>query len=302
MNCREFDVLIDEILSGVISPAAHEHMRHCERCMAQYRAQAAVHGWLHQLAVADPGGPSPATDRAVLQSFRRLQARRVSPPSAGGAQVALPTVVRPADPKKIWPRWLWSGAAAAALLLAGSTLLPWRGAPMGARRRTATPATLAAVSPHDAGARAHTTLPQAVPAAARVLPQTVARVAATRLVRASRHVLHDAAADSHTDSVASGTELTADARRIVLLASANNGAKLRASSTWPGYSNLMYCDPVACAGPMQVVHIKVRVSDRARRSADSGYLAADVVVGADGVARAIRVHNEANDANQSEVQ
>ncbi len=67
-----------------------------------------------------------------------------------------------------------------------------------------------------------------------------------------------------------------------------------ANSTWPGYSNLMYCDPVVCSGPMHVVHIKVPVGE-AKPSLDkpvgNGFVNAEVVVGADGVARAIRVAN-----------
>jgi hypothetical protein len=67
-----------------------------------------------------------------------------------------------------------------------------------------------------------------------------------------------------------------------------------ASSTWPGYSNLMYCDPVVCSGPMQVVHIKVPVGEvkpNLGQSVGNGFVNAEVVIGPDGVARAIRVAN-----------
>jgi hypothetical protein len=66
--------------------------------------------------------------------------------------------------------------------------------------------------------------------------------------------------------------------------------------TWPGYSNLMYCDPVVCSGPMPVVRVRVPVQ-QAAPAADPGggtgesYVNADVVIGPDGVARAIRVAN-----------
>jgi hypothetical protein len=73
-----------------------------------------------------------------------------------------------------------------------------------------------------------------------------------------------------------------------------NAAAQSASSTWPGYSNLMYCDPVVCSGPMQVVHIKVpvdQVKPNVGQSDGKSFVNADVVIGPDGVARAIRVAN-----------
>jgi hypothetical protein len=76
--------------------------------------------------------------------------------------------------------------------------------------------------------------------------------------------------------------------------SATQNAAQSASSTWPGYSNLMYCDPVVCSGPMQVVHIKVpvdQVKPNVGQSDGKSFVNADVVVGPDGVARAIRVAN-----------
>jgi hypothetical protein len=74
---------------------------------------------------------------------------------------------------------------------------------------------------------------------------------------------------------------------------ANNAAQ-PPNSTWPGYSNLVYCDPVVCSGPMEVVHIKVPAGQGkpdAGESGGNGFVGADVVVGPDGVARAIRVAN-----------
>jgi hypothetical protein len=86
------------------------------------------------------------------------------------------------------------------------------------------------------------------------------------------------------------TELSNRAQKVIRLANANMAQS--ASSTWPGYSNLMYCDPVVCAGPMQVVHIKVpvgQVKPNLGQTMGNAFVNADVVVGPDGVARAIRV-------------
>jgi hypothetical protein len=54
----------------------------------------------------------------------------------------------------------------------------------------------------------------------------------------------------------------------------------------------MYCDPVVCSGPMQVVHIKVpvgQVKPNLGQTVGNTFVNAEVVVGPDGVARAIRV-------------
>jgi hypothetical protein len=86
---------------------------------------------------------------------------------------------------------------------------------------------------------------------------------------------------------------TANVGQSVAQRAAQNVAQ-SASSTWPGYSNLMYCDPVVCSGPMQVVHIKVpvdQVKPNVGQSVGNSFVNADVVVGPDGVARAIRVAN-----------
>jgi len=59
-----------------------------------------------------------------------------------------------------------------------------------------------------------------------------------------------------------------------------------------GFQSLMYCDSLSCAGAMDVIRIQVPVSAfhrvPAARSAN-GFVQADVAVGSDGVARAIRI-------------
>ena len=56
----------------------------------------------------------------------------------------------------------------------------------------------------------------------------------------------------------------------------------------------MYCDPVGCSGPMEVVHIKVpvgQVRPNLGQTEANAFVNAEIVVGPDGVARAIRVAN-----------
>ena len=59
-----------------------------------------------------------------------------------------------------------------------------------------------------------------------------------------------------------------------------------------GFQNLMYCDQLSCSGAMQVIRIQVPASAVERVPAwrpANGLVQADVVVGSDGVARAIRI-------------
>ena len=77
MRCNDFDAHIDEMLSGILHPDANQHMRQCERCASHLRARATVQNSLRKLASASANGPSRATDRAVMDSYRRLQQRRI---------------------------------------------------------------------------------------------------------------------------------------------------------------------------------------------------------------------------------
>ncbi len=59
-----------------------------------------------------------------------------------------------------------------------------------------------------------------------------------------------------------------------------------------GFQSLMFCDPLSCPGPMQVIRIQVPASAMNRVPAwhpTGGMVQADVVVGSDGIARAIRI-------------
>lgn len=59
-----------------------------------------------------------------------------------------------------------------------------------------------------------------------------------------------------------------------------------------GFQDLMYCDALSCGGAMQVIRIQVPVTAMERMPSlrtSNGFVQADVVVGSDGVARAIRV-------------
>ena len=59
-----------------------------------------------------------------------------------------------------------------------------------------------------------------------------------------------------------------------------------------GFRSLMYCDELSCGGAMDVVRVELQPSDvglMATAQQDRNAIAADVLVGADGIARGIRI-------------
>ncbi len=343
MKCNDFDAHIDEMLSGILHPDANRHASQCERCSSHLRARANLQSSLRKLASASPAGPSRATDRAVMESYRRFQQRRAawnSEPVSDSASPRFLTVPRRslvpewAAPRS-WSRtfvsrtWL-SGAAAAALVFAvfGSAVHLWTGvgtvnaptvnAPtvsaLVAASTPATPQSGATVAASRRSAAASNSAPRtsaanSAPRAAQPRPQSQSvasqsQVATTafRSERTNAPVLAAKAASPRSPVVYAGgqnydsgpvTQTNASVMRLASSGASGNMAQ-SASSTWPGYSNLMYCDPVVCSGPMQVVHIKVpvgQVKPNLGQTMGNAFVNAEVVIGPDGVARAIRVAN-----------
>lgn len=344
MRCNDFDAHIDEMLSGVLHPDASQHMRQCERCTSYFRARAAVQNGLRKLASAPVSGPSMATDRAVLASYRRLQQRRAA--ASGLAPVEAPARLFTFPERNSAPAWFsrpfsrtwWSGAAAAAVVLTvlGSTVHRWNSvltvnAPtVASAPALAAPASPASALPASAGPSGNSVVaansaprpgsfgPAQSPAQSRALqsrlsqsnvsqsnvaqsnlaqsnpaPQGLASVNLARATPARPAVAYGEAANYDSTPV---THLSPNASPVLRLASSGAAGSVAqsASSTWPGYSNLIYCDPVVCSGPMQVVHIKVpvgQVKPNLGQSVGNAFVNAEVVVGPDGVARAIRVAN-----------
>ena len=67
---------------------------------------------------------------------------------------------------------------------------------------------------------------------------------------------------------------------------------LASAESTNGFENLMYCDELSCSGPMDVIRIQVpaqSVDVGSGQQSRQGFVQADVVVGSDGVARAIRI-------------
>jgi hypothetical protein len=320
MKCKDFDAHIDEMLSGILHPDANQHMRQCERCTSHLRSRATVQSSLRQLASATLPGPSRATDRAVMDGYRRLQQRRAV---AGNAVPAMPVQNTRQRPRILtFPgrvpaaagglpggspnasRTWFTSAAAAAVVFAvlGSAVHLWNGVPTVSAPTVATAPAAAAsalAQPAPASDVSHSTV--AVNLSPRHSLQRPAQLS-SRPNASQPEALSLAASNSHVPTAdrAPLTQLPANASPVIRLASSGaasgtaSSMAQSASSTWPGYSNLMYCDPVVCSGPMQVVHIKVpvgQVNPNLGQAVGNGFVNAEVVVGPDGVARAIRVAN-----------
>jgi len=323
MRCNDFDTHIDEMLSGILHPDASQHVRQCERCTSHYRARATVQNSLRKLAAVAPSGPSRATDHAVMAAYRRLQQRRTEIPEpvsvAPAARLfSFPTPgLTPAWASRTW----LTGAAAAAVVFAvlGSTVHLWNGVSVGntpmiaAAPSTAIPQRVSTDAPRrlkmDA-AHVNDAVSIAANSVARRLSPHPAKPSAPKeyqleVAVASMPAASATKANARRPVVAYGetvsydsaplTQLSSNVAPVVRLSDASTASVAQsASSTWPGYSNLMYCDPVVCSGPMQVVHIKVpvgQVKPNLGQTLGNAFVNAEVVVGPDGVARAIRVAN-----------
>lgn len=325
MRCNDFDAHIDEMLSGILHPDANLHMRQCERCTSHFRSRATVQNGLRQLASATLPGPSRATDRAVMEGYRRLQQRRA--PAAALLSQNVSQNAAQDDSQKVhvltFPgrglapgrgsrTWVTSAAAAAVVFaVLGSAVHLWNGVPtVSAPTNAPTVATApAATAPSGSGPeqRASANAPRrsVVPvnlAMRRGLqhPAQLSPESNDSQSNASISPILTAEADANHNATPLAPP-PANAASVMRLASSSGAASgvtgsmdQSASSTWPGYSNLMYCDPMVCSGPMQVVHIKVpigQVKPNLGQTVGNGFVNAEVVVGPDGVARAIRVAN-----------
>lgn len=112
MNCRNFETIIIEMARGQMLEAraindANIHLASCKLCTARFRDEQALGSGLRLVAASAAKIETPArVEAALLSTFRQHAANHFTPISA-----ALP----PARPRAL-RRWSWSVAAAAAIL------------------------------------------------------------------------------------------------------------------------------------------------------------------------------------------
>jgi len=101
-------------------------------------------------------------------------------------------------------------------------------------------------------------------------------------------------AKAETERPRSAKKIAPHARRKITVPSSDIASPEAAQNTLPpDFRNLMYCDQLSCSGAMEVIRMNLPASalGMSSPSRTSSVVAADVVVGPDGVARAIRILN-----------
>ena len=113
MNCKNFETLVVEMARGQLLEArvlenAHAHMELCKTCAGRFAYEQALSGGLRAVAASAASAETPARVEAALLSAFRQRA---------GSKQFTPTPV----PQRRFPnlqRWNWTVAAAAALVVA----------------------------------------------------------------------------------------------------------------------------------------------------------------------------------------
>ncbi len=107
MNCREFEDIVNDLARAKMIDAASRasataHAENCGRCASRLADERALSAGLKSLAVSDEGKAAPASvEAALLEAFR--------------AQASNPPARRLPVQSRSWPRW---ALAAAAILIA----------------------------------------------------------------------------------------------------------------------------------------------------------------------------------------
>lgn len=259
MTCREFHRLVAPLTLWEVVRSQDEripaHGRECSNCGSWLQQQQTLAAGMHSLrehsANRDAG---PAVEQAVLRAFRQ--------------HVPL---VAPVE-RESWfapfalrlSRWMEVGAYAAAVTAAvvGVAAGIWYWQHSGQKPSLPEPAESAQVQPSPAAATAPT--PANVAAS-----QPVTSAAGRSPARTQR------AAPSRKAIV---TQPPAVSEQVVAQAEQNQG-----------YIDLMLCDPLICAGDAQVVRMELPANSINPATGSSQPLMADVVVGDDGLVRAIRI-------------
>lgn len=125
MTCRDYESSLLDRARGVLAPEAaralEEHLRHCQACAARLDGEIALTADLRALAAATAGmGPSECLEETLLEQFSSHSRPRA------GATMKASEVAAPAAAARPAARWRgWLAAAAAVLVMAGAAAA-WR--------------------------------------------------------------------------------------------------------------------------------------------------------------------------------
>jgi hypothetical protein len=277
MTCREFkqntEVLTLWELVRMQDQQLLQHAQQCDSCGAWTREQRALAASLHTLqARTETVEASPKVEQAILEAFRQKKAEGSSvPPSLSAAQFLarseerraksdLPTPVAAPFALRL-SRWFEIGAyvaVAAAIvvgLLLGIRLVQRNSKPAPVQSQTSPAINNPALTKQVEAAQSESHNPP---------PVTTKRVATVPNRERIAHAGAKASLTQHP-SAAQVAQVDED-----------------------GYVPLMFCDPLSCAADSQVVRMELPPNPASQSSQPQ---MADVVVGYDGVVRAVRIVN-----------
>ena len=284
MTCREFKQNVEALTLWELTLAGDErllsHTQQCESCGVWLREQRALAGWLHTLQARTAAmQASLNVEQAVLQAFRQKKAQGAAVAQSMSASafakdeeqeansdtLAPPIPITAAPPFALRAsRWFEVGAysaVAAAIavgLFLGVRLLQHNSKPAPVQSQNSP-----SVSKPESPKQATATEPQ---------PAAVAPVSASK-----RHLL-----GAHKEPRADQQPIA----EASLPAQPSTAQESQADNT--GYVPLMFCDPLSCAADSQVVRMELPPNPASQGLRPQ---VADVVVGYDGVVRAVRMVN-----------
>lgn len=304
MNCQSFGNLVSDLARGVPLEAraqtdARAHEAGCARCAARLADERALSGGLSRLAESTREAAAPARVEAnLLAAFRaraasttaslptapETHAAAVPPPAA---DVNVLPFARPSAPR----RWTWvktaagSAAAAAAAVALFVLVAPQRSAPPQVAQAPEAPATRAALTPPD--------MPGAFPAAASAAGAETRNAGESNapLIPRAVHVPRVTPARAGGRLTTTPVSYRKDAGRAARLA---RGAGAAGAEIATSFIPLTHDAALAAADGGQVVRVELPRSALQRFGLPMNFeragerVKADVLLGHDGVARAIR--------------
>ncbi len=295
MTCREFrhyvaSFSLPELAQTQIEdPQMACHAQACPACESWFEAQRTLNASLHALRARTAGREAgPDVERALLQVFRQgIPAGRASLATAQAAVATRPMPSGVTEPWKMWRPQSKAAPRSTPFALQLSRLFE-----LGAYAAVAAAIAIAIflgihLLQHSSSAKpmeSKSAPEQSVPVIQQPMVVASGQQATTAGVGDSRPKQGHASI-SHRE-IAQKSSL---AQTVTASKSSPAAADDPQSDADAGYTALMFCDPLSCASETQVVRMELP------ESADAGQgvqpRIADVVVGYDGVVRAVRFEN-----------
>lgn len=260
MNCREFTKKVEGLTLAEISRIADEqafsHQHECVTCASWFQHRQRLAGAMQDLRNSTATLEAPVhVEQEVLRVFRR---------SAPAASVIERKTMPPPFAFRLSRFFEWGAYAAVAAALAISLGLGfWFWQHSG---KTAAD-TAQQKAPTQQSVQPEIAQPEKVAQAQEVKPSTPATKEA-RTAQASTALAQSAAKNPSTAAVTTPTV---------------SGQSLAQAAQAQGYTPMMLCDPLSCSGDEQVVRMEFPANG------SQGTQMADVVLGDDGLVRAIRI-------------